>query len=81
MFYKYEIDNSVVSREEMYEIAEHEINDDDLLNALMYEIDVNGLDWIWKNLSDMVRVEVSDVAMNNYCDMYFTEVENEDDVD
>lgn len=81
MFYKYELDDSVVSREEMYEIAEHEINDDDLLNALMYEIDVNGLDWIWKNLSDMVRVEVSDVAMSNYCDMYFTEVENEDDVD
>ena len=81
MFYKYEIDNSVVSREEMYEIAEHEINDDDLLNALMYEIDVNGLDWIWKNLSDMVRVEVSDVAMNNYCDMCFIEMENEDDID
>ena len=80
MFYKYEPDNSVVSREEMYEIAAHEIDGDDLWNAFMYEIDENGFEWLWKNLSDMARVEVSDVAMNNYCDVYFTEMENEDDI-
>ena len=81
MSYKYETDNSVVSREEMYEIAAHEIDGDDLWNALMYEIDENGFEWLWKNLSEMARVEIFDVAMNNYCDMYFTEMENEDDVD
>lgn len=81
MFYKYEPDNSVVSREEMYEIAAHEIDGGDLWNAFMYEIDEHGFEWLWENLSDMARVEISDVAMNNYCDMCFTEMEDEDDVD
>lgn len=81
MLYKYEPNNSVVSREEMYEIAAHEIDGDDLWRALMYEIGEHGFNWLWKNLSEMARVEISDVAMNNYCDMCFTEVENVDDID
>ena len=81
MFYKYETDNSVVSREEKYEIAAQEIDGDDLWDALMYEIDEHGFEWLWKNLSEVARVEIFDVAMNNYCDMCFIEMENEDDID
>ena len=81
MLYEWEVDSSVVSEEVMIEIAQNEIDDDDLWESLKYQIENRGFDWLWRNLSENARVEILDLAVGNYCDVYFTEVEDEHDVD
>lgn len=81
MLYEWEVDGSVVSEEEVIEIAQNEISDDDLWRVLSCKVDEHGFDWLWRNLSEEARFEIFDEAVADYCGMYFIEVEDENDVD
>ena len=77
MLYQWEIDGSIVSEEEMYNIATVEVGGDNLWEVLSCKVDEHGFDWLWRNLSEDARLEIFDAAVDNYCDIYFTEVEIE----
>lgn len=79
MLYEWKINGSIVYEDGMYEIATEEVNNDDLWEVLTYKVGTRGFDWLWRNLSDEARLEIFDTAVQNYCDIYFTEIEIEEE--
>lgn len=77
MLYRWENDGSIVSEEEMYNIATTEVGGDNLWKVLSSKVDEYGFEWLWRNLSEDARLEIFDAAVTDYCYIYFTEVENE----
>jgi hypothetical protein len=79
MLYEWEFDGSIVSEEGKYDIAKDEVDGDDLWVVVSDKVDEQGFVWLWKNLSEDARFEIFYTAVENYCDIYFTEVEDEEE--
>ena len=72
--YRWDKDDELYTESEAWEIACEEVDETDMEEVLRQDFD---FEWIWKNLSEEAKIELSTRTADRYFHDYFTCVEEE----